>query len=299
MLAAVVLIASAVFVYIGMQRSLAPASVQQAATPTPIATAAYVCDGGKTIAAQYYQGTTAPPVRADEPPVPGGSVDIQLSAGRSMHLAQTISAYGARYANSDESFIFWSKGDGAIILVNGQPKDYTGCIVVKPDPGNLPQLFESGSQGFSLRYPAGFTVDKKYTYQELGPGKDISGVKFTIDPAIASSTNLSTDSYISVEQIPRVQACSASLFLDQGAKAGTATIDGIEYSVASSTGAGAGNRYEESIFALPGTNPCIAVRYLIHYGVIENYPAGAVQEFDHASLVATFDAVRDTLTIVQ
>jgi hypothetical protein len=67
------------------------------------------------------------------------------------------------------------------------------------------------------------------------------------------------------------------------------------YSVASSTGAAAGNRYDETVYALPGTNPCIAVRYFIHYGVIENYPAGTVRAFDEAALRSEFDAIRRTL----
>ena len=79
----------------------------------------------------------------------------------------------------------------------------------------------------------------------------------------------------------------------------TITDNGTIYSVASSTGAGAGNRYEETVYALPGTNPCVAVRYFIHYGVIENYPAGTVQAFNQPALLATFDAIRRTLVIVQ
>ena len=66
-----------------------------------------------------------------------------------------------------------------------------------------------------------------------------------------------------------------------------------------STGAAAGNRYEETVYTLPGTNPCIAVRYFIHYGVFQNYPAGTVREFDQQALLASFDAIRHTLVIVQ
>jgi len=48
-------------------------------------------------------------------PVPTGSVSLVLSDKREMILKQTISASGIRYANPDESFIFWSKGNGAFI----------------------------------------------------------------------------------------------------------------------------------------------------------------------------------------
>ncbi|MFA5870892.1 MAG: DUF333 domain-containing protein [Candidatus Paceibacterota bacterium] len=42
-------------------------------------------------------------------------VELSLSDGRNMLLTQAISASGARYANSDESFVFWNKGDTAFV----------------------------------------------------------------------------------------------------------------------------------------------------------------------------------------
>src|SRR5581483_3955731 len=129
-----------------------------------------------------------------------------------------------------------------------------------------------------------YTVDNKYIAQELGPG--ISGVKFTIDPAIATGTNLASDSFISVEEtgLPP-SGCSAKTFFLDPVSVSNYTDGSVTYSYASSTGAGAGNRYEEQVFAIPGTNPCVAVRYFIHYGAIENYPPGMVEEFNHGSLV--------------
>jgi hypothetical protein len=39
------------------------------------------------------------------------------------------------------------------------------------------------------------------------------------------------------------------------------------------------------------------VRYFIHYGVFQNYPAGMVREFDQQALLASFDAIRRTLVV--
>lgn len=274
----------------------------------PIATAHYQCDGRKTIDAAFYEGGAAPEVKPGEPPVPTGSAKVALSDGRTMSLHQTISADGGRYSDGDpmtqgsESFVFWSKGNGALVLENNEQKSYIGCITVKPNPGNLPQVYESGSNGFSIRYPEGYTLNADYKYQEFGPGKDIYGVSFTIPSSMAEGTNLGQDTRVSVEEIPGAKECTASLFLDHGAMpldVTTTTDNGTEYSTASFTGAGAGNRYEETVYALPYTNPCIAVRYYVHYGVIENYPEGAVKEFDHKALTDQFDAIRHTLTINQ
>jgi membrane-bound inhibitor of C-type lysozyme len=266
---------------------------------SPVATVLYSCDGGKTITASYYQGATAPTPASGQEPTPTGSVSLTLADGSTMTLAQTISADGARYANADESFVFWEKGNSVMVLENGAEKNYTGCIAVSPED-SLPQIYATSTMGFSLRLPGDFAVDESYKYQEMGPGKDISGVKFTIPASMATGTNLSSDTYLSVEQIPNVADCEASLFLDpQHLATTTITDNGVDYSVASSTGAGAGNRYEETVYALPATNPCTAVRYFIHYGVIENYPAGTVREFDPQALTSTFNTIRRTLLLAQ
>src|SRR3989344_7189992 len=48
-------------------------------------------------------------------------VNLVLSDGRQLSLPQTASSTegGARYANTNESFVFWNKGDTAFIEENG------------------------------------------------------------------------------------------------------------------------------------------------------------------------------------
>ena len=267
----------------------------------PIATALYSCNGGKTITASYYQGAAAPAPAEGQPPTPTGSVKLVFGDGQMMALAQTISADGGRYANADESFVFWNKGNGVMVLENGAEKNYVGCIAVAPNPAaDLPQVYATSTGGFSIRLPNDFTVDESYKYQELGPGKDISGVKFTIPMQMATGTNLGSDSYLSVEQVASSSDCTANLFLDpHGLTLSTTTDNGTDYSFASTTGAGAGNIYEEIVYALPGTSPCTAVRYFIHYGVFGNYPAGAVKEFDQSAILSAYDAIRRTLILAR
>jgi len=257
----------------------------------------YLCDNNKTIKAAFYKGEPKP-VQPGEMTIPSGMVKLVLSDGRNLDLAQTISADGGRYANSDESFVFWSKGNGAMVLENNAEKDYKNCIVVSPDSGILPNVYLDSKIGFTLRYPEGYSVDSSYKYQALGPGKDISGVKFIIPQSFATGTNLSSfDTGVSVEAISNVSDCNASLFLSGKVKPQMITDNNVEYSFASSTDAGAGNRYEEQVWAFPGTNPCLAVRYFIHYMAIENYPQGSVSEFNHDALISQFDKIRHSLIL--
>jgi hypothetical protein len=147
---------------------------------------------------------------------------------------------------------------------------------------------------FSICLPEGYTIDDAYSYQALGPGKELGGVKFTIPETKTVGTNLATDTYVSVEEVP-AESCSASLFL--GRPASREVVDeGRTYSVAAANGKAAGNHYEEIVYAFPRDGSCIGVRYFIHSGAIENYPADSVRPFDRAALVAEFDLIRRGLT---
>lgn len=157
--------------------------------------------------------------------------------------------------------------------------------------------FTSSNFGFSIQYPKEYTAEMNYTYSNLGHGKDIFGVSFTIPENYTTGTNLSDDSRISVESLPSQTDCSAEPFLDNPQNIQTLTENGAQYSVADSVSPAAGNIYEEKVYALVGSKPCAAIRYFIHSGNIYNYPAGAVKEFDKEKLLKEFDQIRKTLVI--
>jgi len=209
----------------------------------------YACDASKTIVATYYSGPSlAVATSSGMPPTPNGSVALTLSDGRAMTLPQTISGSGIRYANADESLVFWSKGNGAFITEgtgSNAPQTFSNCVALSDISGQDNwHFFASSTLGYSIKYPQGYSITAPYVYQELGPGKDIAGVKFTIDPSIATGTNLSSDSYVSVEQLPKDAAnCTASLFLgDQTMSTSTLSDNGVDYSVAQGGGAGLAGR---------------------------------------------------------
>lgn len=167
------------------------------------------------------------------------------------------------------------------------------------DPSSWP-VFTSTTMGFSISHPKGWSVDPDYTYTGLGPDKTIGGVSFTIPAALAKGTNLSPDSHLSVETLAAAKKCTAAAFLPDGIEPPkTVEEDGTSWSVATMQDAGAGNFYDETVYAIPGTSPCIAVRYSIHSTNIANYDPGTIKEFDRDALVATFDEMRLSLVIGQ
>jgi membrane-bound inhibitor of C-type lysozyme len=110
------------------------ASDASSASSAPVRTASnsatYACDGGKTISVAFYEGAEAPQVEPGEMPVPTGTAEVSLDGSSSTTLRQTLSADGARYANDGESFVFWNKGDEALIMRdNAMDLSYKDCKV--------------------------------------------------------------------------------------------------------------------------------------------------------------------------
>jgi len=70
------------------------------------------CDNEKSIHAVFYKQ----------------AVHVALSGGPELFLLQTISASGARYANDNESIVFWNKGNTAFVTQgNLNNQTYSGC----------------------------------------------------------------------------------------------------------------------------------------------------------------------------
>jgi hypothetical protein len=169
--------------------------------------------------------------------------------------------------------------------------------VKAPAPPEAPRLQRYTGAGFSIDTPLAYAVDTGYDYEAFGPGKDIHGVSFTIPAALATGTNLSPDSYLAVETLPGLSACTAAPFVSDGDVLAPVTENGVAFSVAHATQGAAGNFYEETVYAATGTRPCIAVRYFIHSTNIANYDPGTIKAFDKAALLAQFDVIRKSLRL--
>ena len=90
----------------------AQATLANPAASKPIV-ARFACPDGKSIGATFVNGAKS-------------HVDLVLSDGRKLTLPQARSGSGARYANADETFVFWSKGNTAFIEERGKTT-FDGC----------------------------------------------------------------------------------------------------------------------------------------------------------------------------
>jgi len=180
----------------------------------------------------------------------------------------------------------WHKGSTAAPVAQTTPP---------PTPAQ-PVTHTYATSTFSIVYPDGYSVDENYAYQGV-PNKPIPGVKFTIPGTTATGTNLSVDSGVSVESLPHAKSCTGDIFVYENVKPQDLTVGSTTWSVATTSDAGAGNFYEEQVYAVKDSKPCTAVRYYIHSTNIDNYPAGAVTAFDRNALLSQFDSIRDSLQL--
>lgn len=116
LLAAIIVIIAGLVIGTGLYKLSQPdytfTDVVIGPNPTPVPTvASYNCSDGKTIQATFS----------------GDNVNLVLSDGRKLSLPHAISADGARFANANESIVFWNVGNTAFIEENGV-QTYANCV---------------------------------------------------------------------------------------------------------------------------------------------------------------------------
>jgi len=84
-------------------------------TRTPSLEANFTCNDNKSLEVAFYNEGDFP------------SANLVMSDGTSVLLYQVESASGARYANSDESIVFFNSGNEAFVEENGE-MSYEDCV---------------------------------------------------------------------------------------------------------------------------------------------------------------------------
>lgn len=152
-------------------------------------------------------------------------------------------------------------------------------------------LYEDSTYSFTVEVPKDFIIDENYEL-EVNSFLKSMGVSFKVPTSFTEGTNLSADTYMTVEWIPVLSSCSPQHYLNPVMGTSTVTQNGTVYDVATSMDAGAGNFYEQIVYMAAQPGSCLAVRYFIHTTNINNYPEGTVREYDRAALLEIFDRMR-------
>ncbi len=176
-----------------------------------------------------------------------------------------------------------------------EPRHEVATLPGVPEGWKIEQGME-----FWVGYPPEYTVNRGYTYQGLGPGKSIQGTSYTIPASYTEGTNLSSDTYLSVEfpsESITEGECDASRFIPSGASSRVVKEGGTLYTMVDMGDAGAGNRYEEIVYAITNSLPCVGIRYFIHSTLVENYEPGTVTAFDRDALIREFDIIRRSIQL--
>lgn len=137
--------------------------------------------------------------------------------------------------------------------------------------------------GFSIAYPLDFDTQDNYP---ATPSADwrldangASGIKYftlTVPRAFEPQTNFA-DTTLTVGASGNNTAVAQCLAPDASGgpitATSSATINGINFTVFTSTDAGAGNYYETTSYRTLHAGKCYAVEYTVHSGQIANYPS--------------------------
>lgn len=181
-------------------------------------------------------------------------------------------------------------------------KALSGAEAPEETPTPLPESpvtqdtqYASSTMKFSLSYPQGFTLQETYAYTRVSPTKPINGVKFLVPTALSQGTNLAADSGVSVEELPRANSCTGDIFLKANVKAQSVT-GVVSFSVATSSDTMGTDTFEEAVFAVTGSKPCIAMRYFLHTSSATD-TATSTPAFDRAAVIAAFDSIRNSLSV--
>lgn len=251
---------------------------------------AYSCDNGATIDASFTQS----------------SVGLTLSDGRSLTLPQTVSGSGIRYetsatssAGARDDIVFWGEGNNAFLTENSSTT-YADCIAgTITQSGATTNTFTDESKTFSFSYPsqwsvvgAGVGYTQSWMVNATTSGMILAEIK--IPQSYLPGTNFGNATFtVGTSADPSAEATCLTYNPEGAPKSApqTETVNGTTFTVFQSTDVGAGNYYDTTSYRTAIGSQCYAIEYTIHYANFQNYPKGAVTQFNEATLKSQLDAI--------
>jgi hypothetical protein len=161
---------------------------------------------------------------------------------------------------------------------------------------------------FSIAYPIDFQIDDNHSAALVDDWSinafGTTGIKaftLTVPKAFAPQTNFS-DATLTVgtsKDATAVHEC-LSPSTEGPSNLATTTINGIYFTVFTSSDAGAGNYYETTSYRTLHNGTCYAIEYTIHSAQIADYPASYnLQPFDEQKIDSLMQNIVDTFRFTQ
>ncbi|MDD5068680.1 MAG: hypothetical protein PHS53_02465 [Candidatus Pacebacteria bacterium] len=161
------------------------------------------------------------------------------------------------------------------------------AITPLPTKPALLTEYRSDESGYIVEYPQDFRVDE--SGKSPVTGDFIQGIIFHFPTSLTSGTNLSQDSYISIETKGEV-ACTPEDFLGDPLLKQLPDINSgsIAWKGGMVGDAGAGNMYVQNAYATLHNTVCYGVRLFLHSTNVDNYPSGTIRAFDRSLIDALY-----------
>jgi hypothetical protein len=165
-------------------------------------------------------------------------------------------------------------------------------------PGAASVGYENKQFGFSLYRPQNSAVETQGFGAYL-PLTQAPVVAITLPMELFEGTNLiEAGVYIGASSSPaKVSKWNLPSAETAEVPAGTIEVNGTSFAVFTSTGAGAGNIYEERVYRALHDDTCLEIVELLHSGNIGNYEPGVV-EFDRGKFQRYLEAIVQTFSFV-
>lgn len=215
--------------------------------------------------------------------------------------------YGTQYGKTIAMIGQTPIPTGATSTVSGG-NDTNTATAYYNDPAEWQSDANNTAGGFSIAYPLDFDTEDNYS---AAPSTDwrlntnASGVKYftlTVPRAFEPQTNF-VDATLTVGASGNNVAVAQCLTPDASGGPGTATssvmINGIDFTVFTFDGAGAGNYYQTTSYRTLHAGKCYAVEYTVHSGQIANYPASYdLQPFSEQQIDSVMKEVVGTFKFI-
>ncbi len=208
--------------------------------------------------------------------------------------------FGAQYGKAAQSArepVLAIGAQGGAAAGSSTSSSSSGLIPYYATPSEWQVDANNTQGGFSIAYPIDFDTQDNYS---VAPSTDwrvgangAPGIKYftlTVPRAFEPQTNF-VDARLTVGASANNVAIAQCMASDPSgmpnAATSSAVVNGIDFTVFRSGGAGAGNYYDTTSYRTMHAGKCYAIEYTIHSAQIMNYPAEYhMQPYDAAKIGA-------------